>query len=101
MSKKQNKKPKISKETLALVNKANDVSNTLSEGISCLRYSEVEEMMDALREVVDLYDLKKQGGISEYGDNEGKYEYKHWSDYVAPNDPKAYNPKKDEENDND
>jgi len=43
-------------------------------------------------------DLKKQGGISEYGDNEGKYEHKHWSDYVAPDDPKAYNPKKDEDN---
>ena len=54
--------------------------------------------MDALREVVELYDLKKQGGISEYGDNEGKYEYKHWSDYVAPNDPKAYDPKKVKEN---
>jgi len=97
MTKKQNKKLTVSNELLALVNKANDVSNTLSEGISCLRYSEVEEMMDALREVVELYDLKKQGGISEHGHNEGKYEYKHWSDYVAPNDPKAYDPKKDKE----
>ena len=36
---------------------------------------------------------------AEWGANEGKYESKHWSDYVAPNDPRAYDPKKDEEND--
>ena len=99
MTKKQNKKLTVSNELLTLVNKTEDVSNTLSEGISCLRYSEIEEMMDALREVVELYDLKKQGGISGYGDNKGKYEYKPWANYVAPNDPKAYNPKKVKDDD--
>tara|TARA_R100001163_G_scaffold3773_1_gene5421 strand:- start:403 stop:705 length:303 start_codon:yes stop_codon:yes gene_type:complete len=99
MTKKQNKKLTVSNELLALVNKADDISTTLSEGIGCLRYIQIDEMMDALREVVDLYDLKKQGGISEYGDNEGKYEYKHWSDYVAPNDPKAFDPKKVKDDD--
>ena len=99
MTKKYNKKLTVSNELLVLVNKAEAISNTLSEGISCLRYSEIEEMMEALREVVELYDLKKQGGISEYGDNEGKYEYKHWSDYVAPNDPKAFDPKKVKDDD--
>ena len=99
MTKKYNKKLTVSNELLALVNKADDIHNTLSEGIGCLRYIQIDEMMDALREVVDLYDLKKQGGISEYGDNEGKYEYKHWSDYVAPNDPKAFDPKKVKDDD--
>lgn len=99
MTKKQNKKLTVSNELLTLVNKTEDVSNTLSEGISCLRYSEIEEMMDALREVVELYDLKKQGGISEHGHNKGKYEYKHWADYVAPNDPKAFDPKKVKDDD--
>ena len=93
---------KISKETLALVNKVREVNNTLSDGgVTCLRYSEVEEMMDALTDVVNFFDLKHQGGISEWGGNEGKYESKHWSDYVAPNDPRAYDPKKDKENDDD
>ena len=93
---------KISKETLALVNKVENINQTLMDGgVSCLRYSEVEEMTDALRDVIKLFDLKRQGGISEYGDSEGKYELKHWSDYVAPTDPKAYDPKKDEENDDD
>ena len=99
MTKKQNKKLTVSNELLALVNKADDIHNTLSEGISCLRYIQIDEMMDALREVVDLYDLKKQGGISEHGHNEGKYEYKHWADYVAPNDPKAFDPKKVKDDD--
>ena len=80
--------------------KAEEVNNTLMDGgVTCLRYSEVEEMMDALHDVVKFFDLKHQGGISEWGANEGKYESKHWSDYVAPNDPRAYDPKKDEEND--
>ena len=80
MTKKYNKKLTVSNELLALVNKADDIHNTLSEGIGCLRYIQIDEMMDALREVVDLYDLKKQGGISEHGHNKGKYEYKHWAD---------------------
>ena len=92
--------PKISKETLALVNKVREVNNTLMDGgVTCLRFSEVEEMMDALYDVVKFFDLKHQGGISEWGENEGEYESKHWSDYVAPNDPRAYDPKKDKEND--
>ena len=37
MTKKQNKKLTVSNELLALVNKADDVSTTLSEGIGCLR----------------------------------------------------------------
>jgi len=58
---------KISKETLALVNKVREVNNTLSDGgVTCLRYSEVEEMMDALTDVVKFFDLKHQGGISEW-----------------------------------
>ena len=90
--------PKISKETLELVNKVRDVNHTLMDGgVTCLRYTEVEEMMDALNDVVKFFDLKHQGGISEWGANEGKYECKHWSDFVAPTDPKAYDPKKDEE----
>ena len=90
---------KVSKETLALVNKVDDIHTTIIDGgVSCLRYVQVEEMMDALRDVIKLFDLKRQGGISEYGDSAGKYERKHWSDYVAPTDPKAYDPSKDEEN---
>ena len=89
------KAPKISKETLALVNKVREVNNTLSDGgVTCLRFSEVEEMMDALTDVVKFFDLKHKGGISK-----GKYVEYYYSDYVAPTDPEAYDPKKDEEND--
>jgi len=91
---------KISNETLALVNKVEKINQTIMDGgVSCLRYSEVEEMTDALHDVVKLFDLRRQGGIREYGDSEGKYELKHWSDYVVPTDPKAYDPSKDKEND--
>ncbi len=89
------KAPKISKETLALVNKVREVNNTLMDGgVTCLRFSEVEEMMDALTDVVKFFDLKHQGGISE-----GKYVHHYYSDYVAPTDPRAYDPKKDKEKD--
>mgnify|MGYP003676277853 CR=1 FL=1 len=91
---------KISKETLALVNKVREVNNTLSDGgVTCLRYSEVEEMMDALTDVVKFFDLKRQGGACDYGDDKGKYQYRPWSDYVAPTDPKAFDPSKVEEDD--
>jgi hypothetical protein len=94
------KAPKISKETLALVNKVREVNNTLMDGgISCLRFSEVEEMMDALTDVVKFFDLKHKGGISDWGENEGKYVEHYYSDYVAPTDPEAYDPKKNKEND--
>ena len=94
------KAPKISKETLALVNKVREVNNTLMDGgVTCLRYSEVEEMMDALTDVVKFFDLKHKGGISEWGENEGKYVEHYYSDYVAPTDPEAYDPKKNKEND--
>ena len=92
------KAPKISKETLALVNKVREVNNTLMDGgVTCLRYSEVEEMMDALTDVVKFFDLKHKGGISEWGENEGKYVEHYYSDYVAPTDPEAYDPKKNKE----
>jgi len=39
---------KISNETLALVNKVEKINQTIMDGgVSCLRYSEVEEMTDA------------------------------------------------------
>ena len=100
MSKKQNKKPKISKETLALVNKVREVNNTLSDGgVTCLRYSEVEEMMDALTDVVKFFDLKHKGGICEWGENEGQYVEHYYSDYVSPTDPEAFDPKKVKDDD--
>lgn len=91
---------KVSKETLALVNKVDDINQTLADGgVSCLRYSEVEEMMDALNDVIKLFDLKRQGGACDWGDDKGKYERKHWSDYVAPTDPKAFDENKVKEDD--
>tara|TARA_R110000787_G_scaffold192399_1_gene303981 strand:- start:710 stop:997 length:288 start_codon:yes stop_codon:yes gene_type:complete len=91
---------KVSKETLALVNKVDDINQTLADGgVSCLRYSEVEEMMDALNDVIKLFDLKRQGGACDWGDDKGKYERKHWSDYVAPTDPKAFDESKVKEDD--
>ena len=61
---------KVSKETLALVNKVDDINQTLADGgVSCLRYSEVEEMMDALNDVIKLFDLKRQGGACDWGDD--------------------------------
>ena len=49
---------KISKETLTLVNKVENINQTLTDGgVACLRYSEVEEMMEALQEVIALFDL--------------------------------------------
>ena len=91
---------KISKETLTLVNKVENINQTLTDGgVACLRYSEVEEMMGALQEVIALFDLKRQGGACDYGDDKGKYQYRPWSDYVAPTDPKAFDPSKVEEDD--
>ena len=91
---------KVSKETLALVNKVDDINQTLTDGgVSCLRYSEVEEMMDALNDVIKLFDLKRQGGACDWGDDKGKYQYRPWSDYVAPTDPKAFDESKVKEDD--
>ena len=91
---------KVSKETLALVNKVDDINQTLADGgVSCLRYSEVEEMTEALNDVIKLFDLKRQGGACDWGDDKGKYERKHWSDYVAPTDPKAFDESKVKEDD--
>ena len=92
---------KVSKETLELVNKVENINQTLADGgVSCLRYSEVEEMTEALQEVIKLFDLKRQGGVCDWGDDKGNYQFQPWSDYVAPTDPKAYDPSKVEEDDN-
>ena len=91
---------KVSKETLALVNKVENINQTLTDGgVSCLRYAQVEEMMEALQEVIALFDLKRQGGACDYGDDKGKYQYRPWSDYVAPTDPKAFDENKVKEDD--
>ena len=53
--------------------------------------------MDALIDVVKFFDLKHKGGISDWGENEGKYVEYYYGDYVAPTDPEAYDPKKNKE----
>ena len=47
------------------------------------------------------YDLKKEGGIHDYGANKGKYQQFWHSDYVCHTDPKAFDPSKVEEEDDD
>jgi hypothetical protein len=58
-----------------------------------------ERLQDASQEAISHFDLRKEGGIHDYGADKGKYQQFWHSDYVCHTDPKAFDPSKVEEDD--
>jgi hypothetical protein len=97
-----NTKPTIDIVTLTLINKLKAIQDTVNEGAwEYVHIGDIIRLQDALQEAISHYDLKKEGGIHEYGADEGKYQQFYHSDYVCHTDPKAFDPSKVEEEDDD
>ena len=97
-----NTKPKIDTVTLNLINKLKAIDDTINEGAwEYIHLGDIIRLQDAFQEAINHYDLKKKGGIGEYGADEGKYTQFYHSDYVCHTDPKAFDPSKVEEEDDD
>ena len=97
-----NTKPKIDTVTLNLINKLKAIDDTINEGAwEYIHLGDIIRLQDAFQEAINHYDLKKKGGIGEYGADEGKYTQFYHSDYVCHTDPEAYDPSKVEEDLND
>jgi len=95
-----NTKPKIDTVTLNLINKLKAIDDTINEGAwEYIHLGDIIRLQDAFQEAINHYDLKKKGGIGEYGADEGKYTQFYHSDYVCHTDPEAYDPSKVEEED--
>ena len=93
-------KLKISEVTLNLINKLKKIDDTINEGAwEYINIGDVIRVQDAFAEVISYYDLKKEGGIQDYGAHQGKYQQLWYSDYVCHTDPKAFDPSKVEEDD--
>ena len=95
-------KPKIDTVTLTLINKLKRIDDTINEGAwEYIHLGDIIRLQDAFQEAINHFDLKKKGGIGEYGADEGKYTQFWHSDYVCHTDPEAYDPSKVEEEDDD
>jgi len=93
-------KPTINAVTLNLINKLKKIDDTINEGAwEYINIGDVIRVQDAFAEVISYYDLKKEGGIHDYGADKGKYQQFWHSDYVCHTDPNAYDPSKVEEED--
>jgi len=97
-----NTKPTIDIVTLTLINKLKKIDDTINEGAwEYIHLGDIIRLQDAFQEAISHYDLKKEGGIHDYGANKGKYQQFWHSDYVCHTDPKAFDPSKVEEEDDD
>ena len=95
-------KPKIDTVTLNLVNVLKQIDDKLNEGSwEYINLGDVLRFQDTFNEAIRHYDLKKEGGIHDYGADKGKYQQFYHSDYVCHTDPKAFDPSKVEEEDDD
>ena len=93
-------KPTIDAVTLNLINKLKKIEDTINEGAwEYIHLGDIIRLQDAFQEAINHYDLKKEGGIHDYGADKGKYQQFWHSDYVCHTDPKAFDPSKVEEED--
>jgi len=93
-------KPKIDTVTLTLINKLKRIDDTINEGAwEYIHLGDIIRFQDAFNEAINYYNLKKEGGIHDYGADKGKYQQFYYSDYVCHTDPKAFDPSKVEEED--
>ena len=96
----EKKKPKIDTVTLDLINKLKAIQDTVNEGAwEYVHLGDIIRLQDAFETAITHFDLKKKGGIGEYGDDKGKYTEFWHSDYVCHTDPEAFDPSKVEEDD--
>lgn len=94
------KKPIPNKHILSSVNAMRRILENIREsGGRYITLGEIDDLDDAMLDMIRHYGLKKQGGIPEYEDN-GKYQEFWHSDYVCPTDPNAFDPKKVKEEKN-
>ena len=97
-----NTKPKIDAVTLNLVNALKQMDDKLNEGSwEYINLGDVLRFQDVYNETIKHYDLKKEGGVHDYGADKGKYQQFYYSDYVCHTDPNAFDPSKVEEEDDD
>ena len=95
-----NTKPKIDAVTLDLINKLKAIQDTVNEGAwEFVHIGDILRLQDVFHTAITHFDLKKKGGIGEYGNDKGKYTEFWHSDYVCHTDPEAYDPSKVEEED--
>ena len=95
-----NTKPKIDVVTLTLINKLKRIDDTINEGAwEYIHLGDILRLQDVFHTAITHFDLKKKGGIEEYGNDKGKYTEFWHSDYVCYTDPEAYDPSKVEEED--
>ena len=95
-------KPTIDAVTLNLINKLKQIDDTMNEGAwEYIHLGDILRLQDAFHKAIRHYDLKKEGGIHDYGADKGKYQQFWHSDYVCHTDPKAFDPSKVEEEDDD
>jgi len=93
-------KPIIDPITLDLINKLKAIQDTVNEGAwEYVHIGDILRLQDVFYTAITHFDLKKKGGIGEYGDDKGKYTEFWHSDYVCHTDPEAYDPSKVEEED--
>ena len=93
-------KPKIDAVTLNLINKLKKIEDTINEGAwEYIHLGDIIRLQDASQEAISHFDLRKEGGIHDYGADKGKYQQFYYSDYVCHTDPKAFDPSKVEEED--
>ncbi len=93
-------KPTIDTVTLQLINKLKKIDDTINEGAwEYIHLGDIIRLQDAFQEAINHYDLKKEGGVHDYGADKGKYQQFYHSDYVCHTDPKAFDPSKVEEED--
>ena len=93
-------KPKIDAVTLNLINKLKKIEDTINEGAwEYIHLGDIIRLQDASQEAISHFDLRKEGGIHDYGADKGKYQQFYYSDYVCHSDPKAFDPSKVEEED--
>jgi len=93
-------KPKIDTVTLNLINKLKAIQDTVNEGAwEYVHLGDIIRLQDAFETAITHFDLKKKGGIGEYGEDEGKYTQFYHSDYVCHTDPEAFDPSKVEKDD--
>jgi hypothetical protein len=95
-----NTKPTIDPVTLILINKLKAIQDTINEGAwEYVHLGDIIRLQDAFETAISHFDLKKEGGIGEHGADKGKYQQFWHSDYVCHTDPKAFDPSKVEEED--
>ena len=96
----EKKKPTIDPITLDLINKLKAIQDTVNEGAwEYVHIGDILRLQDVFHTAITHFDLKKKGGIGEYGNDKGKYTEFWHSDYVCHTDPNAYDPSKVEEDD--